>query len=289
MTPLLISRALPPFFVVIWATGFIVARSVVPYAEPMTFVFLRFALAGILLTFMAAAAGASWPSTPRAWAETVATGLLLQAVYVGGVFWAVSRGLPAGVSALIAASQPLLTATVSGPLLGEAVGRRRWLGIVLGFSGTALVLAPKLGAAEGYSLAATLAAIASVLAITAGSILHKRWGTQADLRVGPAIHFGASAVLIGLIAAATETGRIEPAPAFWASLLWAVLGLSVGAGVILLFLLRRGAVVGVASLFFLVPPVTSLMSFALFGETLTPMQLAGMAVATLGVALATRP
>lgn len=280
--------AVPLLFVVIWATGFVVARLVAPHVEPMTFLAIRFAFAGGALGALALIMRAPWPRTARAWGDVIGIGLLLQGVYLGGVFWAVRHGLPAGVSALVVSMQPLLTALLARPLLGERVSPRRRTGIGIGFAGVALVLVPKLGGATGYPLPALLAVFASLVGITLATIWQKRAGGGIDFRAGTAIQFGASALLVLAMALATETMQIDPAPGFWIGLFWAVFGLSIGAIFLLFLMIRRGAVVGVASWLFLVPPVAALMSFALFGETLSPVQLAGMAVATAGVALATR-
>lgn len=282
------SAAIPLLFVVIWATGFVMARLVAPHVEPFTFLALRFALASAVLAGAALVMRAPWPRSGRDWMNAIGIGLLLQGVYLGGVFWAVRHGLPAGVSALIASAQPLLTALLAGPLLGERVPPMRRLGIGIGFVGVALVLAPKLGGASGYPVPALVASIVSLVGITVATIWQKRAGTNLDLRSGTAIQFGASALLMLAAALATETMVIDPTRDFWIGLLWSIFGLSIGAIFLLLVMIRRGAVVGVASWLFLVPPVSALMAFGLFGETFSALQLAGMAVATAGVALATR-
>ncbi|HMO28880.1 DMT family transporter [Enterovirga sp.] len=284
----ILSLAVPLLFVFIWATGFVVARLVAPHVEPMTFLAIRFAFAGGALGALALIMHAPWPTTRRAWGHAIGIGLLLQGVYLGGVFWAVRHGLPAGIVSLVVSLQPLLTALVARRLLGERVPMRRRIGIAIGFAGVALVLAPKLGGADGYSLPTLLAAFGSLLTITVATIWQKRAGGEIDFRAGTAIQFGASALLMLAMALATETMRIDPAPGFWIGLFWAVFGLSIGAIFLLFLMIRRGAVVSVAAWLFLVPPVAVLMSFALFGETLSPLQIAGMAVATAGVALATR-
>lgn len=282
------AAAIPLLFVVIWATGFVTARLVAPHVEPMTFLALRFVLATAVLVALALAMRAPWPRGGRAWGNAIGIGLLLQGVYLGGVFWSVKHGLPAGVSSLIVSAQPLLTALLAGPLLGESVPMRRRIGVGIGLVGVTLVLAPKLGGQDGYPVVTLLASIVSLVAITAATIWQKRAGQGLDIRTGTAIQFGASAVLMFAAALATETMRVDFAPEFWIGLLWSVFGLSIGAIFLLLLMIRRGAVVGVASWLFLVPPVAALMSFALFGDTLSAVQLAGMATAAAGVALATR-
>src|SRR5215208_6952337 len=146
----LLSYLAPPLFVAIWATGFVVARLVAPYAEPLSFLLLRYALAIFALTTVALAVRAPWPRTLQAWRDGLVAGVLLYGCYLGGVFWAVRHGLPAGIAALVAGLQPLATGLLVGPLLGERVTRRRWVGIAIGFVGGLLVVAPKIGAADGF-------------------------------------------------------------------------------------------------------------------------------------------
>jgi drug/metabolite transporter (DMT)-like permease len=259
---------------------------VAPYAEPLTFLLVRYVLATLVLAAIVAAAGVSWPRRWHDWRNSLIAGILLHGLYLGGVFWAVKHGLPAGISALVAGLQPLATGLLAGPLLGERVSRRRWTGIGIGFLGAAFVVAPKLGG--GVPPLALGVCIMGMLSITLGTIWQKRTGSSLDLRVNAAIQYvGAAAVTLPLMLL-TEEWHLEPSLPLLGALAWAVFGLSIGAIGLLLFLIRQGAVVGVATLLYLVPPVAALMAFALFGETLSPIQLAGMALAALGVAVASR-
>ncbi|WP_128564152.1 DMT family transporter [Methylobacterium crusticola] len=279
----------PGVFVLIWATGFVVARLVAPHAEPLTFLSLRYAGTVAVLSGLALAAGARWPAGWRGWRDALLAGVLLQGIYLDGVFWAVHRGLPAGIAALVTSLQPLLTAIVAGPLLGERVSARRWLGIAVGFLGAGLVLAPKLGAASGgFPPEALAVCFCATVAITFGTLWQKRTAAAVDLRTNAAVQFIGAAVLTVPLALLTESGRFDPTLPVLAGLAWAVLGLSVGGILILLALIRRGAVAGVAALFYLVPPVSAAMAFAMFGETLAPVQVLGMLVAVAGVAIASR-
>lgn len=288
MSALRHTSLVPAAFVVIWATGFVVARLVAPYAEPLTFLCVRFAIAGLVLAAAALLARAPWPHGIRGWFDAALAGLLLHGVYLGGVFWAVRNGLPAGISALIAGAQPLLVALLAGRLLGERVSLRRWLGVWTGFAGIGLVLMPRLTGVGAVPPSTLAASVASLLGITLGTIWQKRTGGQADLRSGTAVQFAGAALLVLPVALLTENLRIDPAPALWFGLAWSSLGMSVGAIALLLVLIRRGAVVAVSSLMFLVPPVSALMSYGLFGETLNGVQLVGMGLAAIGVALAAR-
>ncbi|MBB4040622.1 drug/metabolite transporter (DMT)-like permease [Microvirga flocculans] len=287
MNPNPLARLAPPLFVLIWATGFIVARFVAPYAEPLTFLLVRYALAILVLVAIVAAARVSWPRRWSDWRNSLIAGVLLHGFYLGGVFWSVKHGLPAGISALVAGLQPLTTALLAGPILGEQVSLRRWAGIALGFLGAALVVAPKLGTGGVPPLALGIC-ILGMLSITLGTIWQKRTGSTLDLRVNAAIQYmGAAAATLPLVLL-FEEGRMELTAPLLGALAWAVFGLSIGAIGLLLFLIRQGAVVGVATLLYLVPPVAALMAFGLFGETLSLVQLAGMALAALGVAVASR-
>ncbi len=283
----LLARLAPPLFVLIWATGFIVARIVAPHAEPLTFLFIRYLLAILVLVLLVLAARAPWPRTWPEWRNGLVAGTLLHGFYLGGVFWSVKHGLPAGISALVAGLQPLVTGLLAGPLLGEAVSWRRWTGIGIGFMGASLVVLPKLGDG-GVPPFALFICLLGMLSITLGTIWQKRTGGALDLRVNAAVQFmGAAAVTLPLVLL-TERGEIEFTLPVLGALAWAVFGLSIGAIGLLLFLIRQGAVVGVATLLYLVPPVAALMAFALFGETLNLVQMIGMGLAALGVAVASR-
>lgn len=290
MTP---AAAMPLLFVGIWATGFIVARLVAPHVDPLTFVAFRFVLSALAFAVFALLAGARWPRGVRGWRDALAAGVLMQGCYLGGVFWAVRHGLPAGISALITGLQPLLTGLLAFPLLGERVGLRRWAGIALGFAGALLVLQPQLRAAAGSLsgdtlIAPLLACGAATVAMTLGTIWQKRTGSATDVRTNAAVQFIGAALVIAPVAVFLESGRFDGSWQAWTGLAWAVCGLSLGATSLLLILIRRGAVAGVASLFYLVPPVVAVLAFALFGEQLSALQVAGMALAAAGVAVAGR-
>jgi drug/metabolite transporter (DMT)-like permease len=287
MSSNLLARLAPPLFVVIWATGFIVARVIAPYAEPLTFLLVRYLLASLVLALIILAARASWPRTAREWRDGLVAGILLHGFYLGGVFWAVKHGLPAGISALVAGLQPLVTGILAGPLLGERVSGRRWTGIGIGFLGASLVVLPKLGDGGVPPLALGICLL-GMLSITLGTIWQKRTGGRLDLRTSAFVQFLGAAAVTAPLVLLTEQGHMDLTLPLLGALAWAVFGLSIGAIGLLLFLIRQGAVVGVATLLYLVPPVAALMAFGLFGETLSIVQMAGMAFAALGVAVASR-
>nr|WP_052000149.1 DMT family transporter [Caenispirillum salinarum] len=281
---------MPGLFVLLWSTGFIGAKFGLPYVEPFTFLAVRFLLALVLLAPLAWAARAAWPKSPAALGHQAVTGTLVHAVYLGGVFWAIDHGLSAGVAALIVGLQPLLTAVAVGPLLGERVSARQWLGLVLGLTGVAMVVGEKLGFAGTAGLAglepiALTGAVLALLGITAGTLYQKRFGGSTDLRAATFVQYAAAAVVMGVASLALETGEIQWTGEFVFALGWLTLVLSLGAISLLMTLIRLGEAARVASLFYLVPPVTAVTAWALFGETLGALALAGMAVAVVGVAL----
>jgi len=278
----------PALFVLIWSTGFIVARLVAPHADPLSFLGLRFSLAVVILAGAAFAVGATWPGTRREWRDQLIAGVLLHGIYLGGVFWAVKHGLPAGIAALIVGLQPLMTGMLVGVFLGETVSRLRWTGIIVGFLGAVLVILPRLGTADGFPPLPVIVCLVGMLSITLGTIWQKKTGGVQDLRTSTVVHFMGAALVTIPLALLLEEGRFALTIEFWIGLFWAVFGLSIGAIFLLLVLIRRGAVAGVAALLYLVPPVSALIAYFLFGETLNVVQIAGMAVATMGVAIASK-
>lgn len=281
-----ITAIAPGLFVVLWSTGFIGAKFGLPYAPPLTFLALRFSLvAGLLLVF-ALLARARWPESRREILHIAIAGMLVHGGYLSGVFVAIAKGLPAGVTALVTGLQPLLTAAAAAVFLGETVARRQWLGLVMGLGGVALVVWDKLDVSAGQG--GLPYAFGAVLAITAGTLYQKRRCGNMDLRSGAVIQYVAALLVTLPFAMAFETMDIAWTGEFVFAMSWLVLVLSVGAITLLYRLIRAGSAAKVASLFYLVPPTTALMSFALFGETLSGMAIAGMAATVAGVALATR-
>ncbi|HRP24251.1 MAG TPA: DMT family transporter [Thauera sp.] len=289
MTAPLLQRFTPLLFVLLWSTGFIGAKFGLPYAEPLSFLVTRYVLVIGLMTLIALAMRAPWPASPLEALHIGITGVLVHALYLGGVFMSIHRGLPAGISALVVGMQPLLTAALAGLLLGERVSARQWIGLALGFGGVALVVGSKAGVdgAGGEALVHMLIpALAALLGITAGTLYQKRFCPRFDLRTGSVLQFLPSLALTALVASQTETLHIEWSGEFIFALLWLVVVLSVGAISLLNLLIRSGSAVNVASLFYLTPPTTALIAWAMFGEQLSLVAIAGMAVAVSGVWLA---
>jgi drug/metabolite transporter (DMT)-like permease len=278
----LLTRALPGLFVVIWATGFVVAGVVAGRADPLTFLVARHALSIVVFTALSLAVGAAWPREPRAWRDAIVAGMLLHGFYIGGVFWAVSHGLPAGLTGLVTGLHPLLTAMLAWPLLHERLHARQWVGIGIGVLGVALIVAPKVGPVDGVPFVGLAVALGATLSLTLGTIWQKRSRPRMDLRVNAAIQFVGALILTLPVAWLTEAHHFDASPALFGALAWAVLGLSVGGIAIMLTLLERGAASRVAPLLYLSPPVAALMAWMLFGEALVPVQLAGIGLAVAG-------
>jgi drug/metabolite transporter (DMT)-like permease len=294
-----VEAAPPALFVVLWSTGFIGAKYGLPYIEPFTFLLIRFVIVAALLAGIAFLWQAPWPGSWAQAGHIALAGLLVQGVYLGGVFAAIHAGVPVGVSALIVGIQPILTAAMVGPYLGERVSRRQWVGFALGFLGVALVVSRTIdfarigggrvgGELAGGGLAGFGFCVAALVGISAGMLYQKKHCAGLDLRTGSCIQFLASAFLMALLSGLFESGRIDWAPPLLFALSWLILVLSLGAISLLFVLIRRGAASRVVSLFYLVPPVTALMAYGAFGERLGPASLVGMAIAALGVALVIR-
>lgn len=280
------AAATPALFVVLWATGFVVAREGVRYTDPATLVAMRFAIASALLVAVAVAAGARRP-TRREALHSAVVGLLLQLTYVLGVFAALDHRLAAGVTALVTGLQPLLTAGVVGPLLKERVTPARWAGLLLGFGGVALVVERKVHF-HGGAWAGLAFALAALLGITAGTLYQRRFLPSVDLRSAMSIQYA-----VGALGALAFAAGFEPLSVRWtwqlgASLAWMSAVLSVATYLAFLWLVRRSDVARVTSLFYLVPPVTALMAWPWFGEQVTAGMAGGMALAAVGVAIVQR-
>ena len=276
----------------LWSTGFIFTKFGLPYAEPLSFLSVRFALVVPLMIAVALAMRAAWPSRAEA-GHSMAVGILLHGFYLGGAFLAMAEDVPVGVVALIVCLQPVLTATAVGAALGERVRPVQWLGLLLGLAGVALVLWRKMGLDGGLAAEGSLAGYGfagfALLGITASTIYQKRFCADVHPASGGVFQYAAAGVLVAVGAALTETWRVDfTAAEFLFALFWLTVVLSVVTVWLLMVLIRRGAASRVASLFYLVPPVTALFAWLLFGETLGPLALAGMAVAVLGVALVNR-
>jgi drug/metabolite transporter (DMT)-like permease len=285
----MLTKLAPALFVVIWSTGFIVAKFGLPYAPPLTFLLLRFLGVLLILVPCVLALRAPWPVGKIG--HIAIAGVLLQAGYLSGVWCAIKLGMPAGLSALIVGMQPILTAAAA-PLIGETVRPRQWLGLLLGLIGVGLVVAAKIHLA-GLSPASIGLCVMALLSITAGTLYQKHHCPHFDLRTGTVIQFAASTLIVLPLAIAFEGLRPDVAavawtPSFIGALLWSVMALSIGAIFLLFALIRRSDATQVTSLLYLTPPTTALMAWLIFGEALSLLGLLGMAIAVIGVIVVVR-
>lgn len=278
------ASAIPFLFVLLWSSGFIGSKLGVPYAEPFTFLTLRYIIVLAVLFPVAFFTHAPWPQGWKQVAHVAFAGLLIHALYLSGCVYALRLGLPAGIVSLIVSMQPLFTAALAGVVLGEKVLSRQWLGLALGFIGTAMVVSHKMG--SGVTLPMTIPAILALIGITLGTLWQKRHCPTFDLRTSTAVQYLASLCITAPLALAFETREVHWSGQFVFALLWVAFVLSIGAITLLNYLIRSGTAVNVASLFYTVPAVTALMAWGIFRETLTGLSLAGMGVAVLGVWLA---
>ena len=283
-------RAMPWVFVLIWSTGFIVARYAMPHAPPLGFLAVRYALSGLCFTVWVLLARAAWPQG-RQRLHLCVTGVLMHAGYLGGVWSAIKLGIGAGTVALLVGLQPVLTALwlslvdrAASPR--RAVTPRQWLGLVLGLAGLALVVWRKLGVGE-ISAANLALALVALLSITAGTLYQKRYVGPGDVRSASALQMLAAFVVTAPLAL-FETEAIVWHPQLLAALAWSVLALTLGGSSLLFLLIQRGAATQVTSLLYLVPPCTAAMAWLLFGEAFTASMAAGMLMTVAGVALVLR-
>jgi drug/metabolite transporter (DMT)-like permease len=276
----------PMLFVLLWSTGFIGARFGLPYIEPMTFLAVRMAFVVAIMTVIALIGGARWPRGPEIGHSLVA-GALVHGLYLGCVFTAISQGVPAGISALIPGLQPILTSTIANRFMGERVSRLQWLGLALGLAGVLLVLHDRSIVLAGSPLG-WMASFGSLLGITLGTLYQKRYCGRIDWRAGNTVQYAGALLLFGLAAFVFETRTIHWSGELIFAIAWLVLVVSIAAVGVMYWLIRRSAATGFASLFYLVPVVTALFAFALFGERLDALSIAGMVVCAAGVVLVNR-
>jgi drug/metabolite transporter (DMT)-like permease len=282
-----LARVAPGIFVLLWATGFLIAKLGVPYAQPLTILAIRFVLAAIMMASVALIMRAPWPHSWRRIGHIATIGILLHAVYLGGCYVAIYAGMPAGMAALIVGFQPILTAAMAGPVLGERTRPLQWIGIAIGFVGMMMVLWERMVIDLSHP-AALLFAILSLLGITSATIYQKRFCPSFDLRSGTAIQYLAASVVTVPLAFFLGIGEIVWAPTFIFALAWLVIVLSGVSIALLTWMISRGAASKVASLFYLTPPIAAIGSYLWFDETLSRLALAGMVVIVFGLYLLNR-
>jgi drug/metabolite transporter (DMT)-like permease len=274
--------AMPAVFVLVWSTGFVVARYGMPHAPPLGFLTLRYALSVLAFSIWIALARAAWPRGRMQCTHLAVSGILMHAGYLGGVWMAVKAGIGAGTVSLIIGLQPVLTAIwLSASGSAHAIAARQWAGLLLGLCGLALVVSHKLGVGEVTPWNLSLGVFA-LLSITAGTLYQKHFVKPCDVRTANTVQL-AAALLVTAPLAWLEAGVWQMHPELVGAMAWSVLALTLGGSSLLYLLIQRGAATRVASLMYLVPPCTAVLAALLFGETLTPNVLAGFAITAAGV------
>jgi len=276
--------AMPPVFVLLWSTGFIFSKLGQAYVEPFTFMVLRFAVAGAVIVLISVLCRAPWPRTFVEYRDAAVVGILLHGIYLGGVFLAISQGTGAGITSVITGLQPILTAAIAIPFLGERITPRQTIGLGLGFFGLVLVVWTGQGAGPWTGIAASLAAL---VGITLATLYQKRFAGSRDIRTSSAIQIIAALVFSLVLAFSFETRDVIWSNEFIFALLWLAIPMSLGTFSLYHLMIRWGAVAKVSSVFYMVPPVVVIESWFLFDETLNLRQGIGMVFATLGVAMVT--
>lgn len=289
--PKQLERYAPALFVFLWSTGFVGAKYIVPYAEPFTFLTIRYFFAALILFLIAAAFKQPLKLNKEQFKASFAVGMLLHVIYIGGVFYAVSLGVSAGISAVIVSIQPVLVSLLAVPLLGE---RLRWVqvvGLFLGVAGIALLLLPKVFQGDytaTTSLTGIFICVIALLGTSGGYLVQKKLGGEIPFLSGTGAQYAISAIAFAILSFATEDQIIQWVPQFFFGLTWIVLMLSIASIVLLYGMLRTGSASKVSSLYYLVPPTAAIQAYFLFDEVIAPVGIIGMALAGLGVVLVMR-
>lgn len=289
--PKQLERYAPALFVFLWSTGFVGAKYIVPYAEPFTFLMIRYFFAALILFAIAAAFKQPLKLSKVQFKASFAVGMLLHVIYIGGVFYAVSLGVSAGISAVIVSIQPVLVSLFAVPFLGE---RLRWVqvvGLFLGVAGIALLLLPKVFQGDytaTTSLTGIFICVIALLGTSGGYLVQKKLGGEIPFLSGTGAQYAISAIAFAILSFSTEEQIIQWVPQFFFGLIWIVLMLSIASIVLLYGMLRTGSASKVSSLYYLVPPTAAIQAYFLFDEVIGLVGLVGMAFAGLGVVLVMR-
>jgi drug/metabolite transporter (DMT)-like permease len=283
---LTLERFAPALFVLLWSTGFVGAKYGLPYADPFVFLAVRILLAAILLFALARALRMPVRIGRTAVARSGLIGFFLHACYLGGVFYSIAQGLPAGVAAVVTSLQPVLVSVFAVKVLGESLRRVQVIGLLTGLSGVVLVLAPSFD--SEIPMPAIIAILVALMGSTTATLLQKKLGADIPLISGTAYQYLFSGCVLGIIALATQETSITWSLRFTAAFVWLVLVLSVGAILLLLWLLNTGSAAKVSSLFYLVPPATAIEAFVLFREKVNTQGFLGIGITALGVWLVMR-
>jgi drug/metabolite transporter (DMT)-like permease len=291
MRGLITTRTAPFLFVLLWSTGFTGIRYGIPFAPPFTFIAVRMAIASVLLALISLAITKRFTHDLSTIGKSALVGVTIHGAYLGGCFYGVKQGMPTGITALICSLQPVLVSLFSSIFFKEQLTLRKWLGLALGLSGLILVIAPKLNGASGQELP-TVGVIAIFIALlggTSGTLLQKKFGSGVEVLSGTSWQYVATGLLLGVMALAFEQGQVITWNAsFILSLVWLIVALSIGAILILYFLLSRSSASSVSSLYYLVPAVTAVEAYFLFGEKIGLVTAVGTLVTIAGIALVVR-
>ena len=291
MRGLINSKSAPIIFVLLWSTGFTGIRYGIPYAPPFTFIAVRMAFASVLLAIIALVITKRFARDLPTIGKSALVGLTIHGAYLGGCFYGVKQGMPAGITALICSLQPVLVSIFSSIFFGEKLSSRKWLGLGLGLAGLVMVIAPKLEASgeQALPLAGVIAVFIALLGGTSGTLLQKKFGAGVEVLSGTSWQYVATGILMALLALTFEDGQsITWNASFIFSLVWLIVALSIGAILILYYLLARSSAASVSSLYYLVPAVTAVEAYFLFGEKIGPVTAVGTLVTIAGVALVVR-
>jgi drug/metabolite transporter (DMT)-like permease len=291
MRGLITTRTAPAIFVLLWSTGFTGIRYGIPYAPPFTFIAIRMAIASVLLALISLAITKRFTYDLPTIGKSVLVGMTIHGAYLGGCFYGVKQGMPAGITALICSLQPVLVSVFSSIFFQEKLSPRKWLGLGLGLVGLVLVIAPKLeGSGEqGLPTAGVIAVFIALLGGTSGTLLQKKFGSGVEVLPGTSWQYVATGILMGSLALIFESEQsITWSASFIFSLIWLIVALSIGAILILYFLLARSSASSVSSLYYLVPAVTAVEAYFLFGEKIGLVTAVGTCVTIAGVALVVR-
>ena len=280
-------RAMPALFVLIWSTGFIVARYGMPYAPPMKFLSIRYALSIVCLLPWIVLARVAWPRSRAQWLHLAVTGVFMHAGYLAGVWAAVKAGMGSGLSALVVGLQPVLTALWLSSTGGK-IAARQWAGLGLGLIGLVLVVSRKFGQGGEADWLNMSFAIGALFSITIGTLYQKRFVAPCDVRSANTVQLGA-ALLVTLPLIFLESEPVHWNAELAGAMAWSVLALTLGGSSLLYLLIQRGAAASVSSLMYLVPPSTALLAWLLFDEPITMLTITGTALTAFGVSLVVRP
>jgi len=276
-----LSKFAPLLFVLLWSTGFVGAKYGLPYADPFIFLGIRVLIASVILFAIASIMKSPMAIGSKAISSSVLIGFFLHACYLGGVFFAISKGLPAGVAAVVTSLQPVLVSILAVKVLGERLRTKQLAGLFLGLIGVVLVLGPSFNA--DIPTVGVIAIFVALIGSTSATLLQKKIGSGIPLVAGTAYQYLGSGAVLLVIAVATGGTSIQWSGKFVLAFIWLIAVLSVGAILLLLWLLNTGSAASVSSLFYLVPPATAVEAFFLFGEKVNTQGFLGIGVTALGV------